>query len=353
MKIIRFISIVLGCAVLAFGKLSVVVAQTKPEGGRIDVKFDESDIPSFDLYSNENIGMEIREGKLFAPARSVTKAVYNNKSFTDFTATVDMTAAINLGRIDSGIIFAGNNFGNGIDELTAWCVNVERDLGTDNCCIKLHRFNQYWVGAVFESNPIRLSQDNVRLTITVHNGIVTVYLNETNVFSYHVGASSGKVGIRNFCAPIIFDNFSITSSNISLNKVELENKVKEVEAISRTGWTKESALRVDEALEEANKALNGNSQSFIDDALCQLNNAIDKVLTEWDEQSANELLKTANALLVNRDLYIVNTVASVELLIEKCENSLESKDSEEIAYWCEKLSRRLMLAVKYTSEVDL
>ena len=350
-KLIKIITLLLVCATFALGQLSVGVAQTDLTGGRIDISFSQADANSFVFYSNnENIGMEIREDKLFAPALSITKAVYTKDRYNDFSASVDITAVIKLGRIDSGIIFASNNFSavpEEFDKFTGWCINVERDLGSDSCVVKLHRFEQRWVGDLCVSERIRLPKDNARLSVTVKKGIATAYLNGVAVLSYSVGWTDGSVGLRNYFAPIIFDNFSITASHIPLDKAPLEKRVAEVEKLQRSAWTEESVKRVENALENAKTALNGNSQSVIDCAFEELNKAVEKIVTVWNEQRIANLFENANTLLENRDLYIANTVASVEFLIEKCECAIEQNNGEEIAYWCEKLSRRLQLAVKY------
>jgi len=123
--------------------VQAAIAKSFPVGGKIEFEFSTLDTRNFACYSSGEAGMEIREGKLFAPARTVTKAAYYTQAYEDVTVSVDITSVIQKGRLDSGIILAGSNFGNGMDSFTGWVVNVEREIGAQACDVRLHRFDHF------------------------------------------------------------------------------------------------------------------------------------------------------------------------------------------------------------------
>lgn len=345
------ITLLLTSATITLGNNQMVVAQATPIGGEICIGFDGDDLSLFDTYTNDYIGVEMRDGKLYTPFGAACKLFYNKKEFSNFIVSIDINTAIKHGRINNGIIFGGSEIHNGMDKFVGWNVQIERYVDTDSCLVKLHRFNQCWAGAYAISKNIRLNKDKVNLTVAVDDGLVTAYLDGLEVLKTNCELTEGLVGLRSFYSPITFDNFCITSSNIPVNKTALSSKIAEVENIDRTGWTLASIARVDEALKNAKNALESNSQVIIDNALSRLNEAMNAVLTEWSEENIEKLFQSANKLLEDKDSYIQNTVASVEFLLEQCKEAIKSGDKDQISYRCTKLEYRLQVAVRYVKGI--
>jgi hypothetical protein len=345
------VTLLLASATITLGNNRMVVAQATPIGGEIYIGFDGDDLSLFDTYTNDYIGVEMRDGKLYAPFGAACKLFYNKEEFSNIVVSVDINTAIKHGRINNGIIFGGSDIHNKMDKFVGWNVQIERYVDTDSCVVKLHRFNQNWVGAYAISRNIRLSKDKVNLTVTVDDGLVIAYLDGLEVLKANCESTNGLVGLRSFYSPVTFDNFCITSLKIPVNKTALSSRITEVENIDRAGWTHASIDRVDEALKNAKDALESNSQAIIDNALSKLNEAMNAVLTEWSEENIEKLLQSANKLLEDKDSYIQNTVASVEFLLEHCKEAIKSGDKDKISYWCTKLESRLQVAVRYSKEV--
>ncbi|MGN1040536.1 MAG: hypothetical protein ACI4QL_03810, partial [Candidatus Fimimonas sp.] len=307
------------------------------------VNFDEpsEEVSVYSEFPDQSV--KYLDGKIFAPTLCESKIVYNKHTFKNFEAEVEMSTINPKGKFDSGIYFYGSGFNDKIDGCTAWEVNVEHVAGGTTYALKLHRFeNNRWTGVRSEVFGLPYTSDVVRLKIVVNNGILKAYVNGSrSLLTYGVGNGSGYVGLRNFYAPVAFDNLKITAEEISLNTSELEKAINQAVSIDESLYTKKTFSALESAVQKASSALQSQYQSEIDRACEQLNAAICGLVKTVSKEEMQKIVSQAKAVVENADKYAKNTVSSMEKVLYFAEIAIQNDDVDEMSYWYGILEHKL------------
>ena len=328
---------------------SVAHADNAVKGGYCVASFDEPspDVSLFCEFADQSL--KYMDGKIFAPTLCESKIVYNKYTFDNFEAEVEMSTINPKGKFDSGLYFYGSRFNNKIDGCTAWQVNVEHVAGGKTFALKLHRFeNNRWSGVKREVLGLPYASDVVRLKIVVNNGILNAYVNGSqSLLTYDVGQGSGYVGIRNFYAPVAFDNLKICASKIELNTSELEQAINKIATIDESLYTTKSFSTLESAVQNATSAMQSEYQSKIDRACNELNAAISALVKKVSKEELQKIVSQAKEVVENAEKYAKNTVSSMEIVLGFTERAIQSDDVDEMSYWYGILEHKLSCLIIY------
>lgn len=289
------------------------------------------------------------QNRLYAPSLTECKAIYRGGEFLDVQVEVDITSINPNGLLDSGIYVQASKPGKYQDQITAWCVNLEREVNGKYYKVKLHRFeNNFWKGVQVETKEINVS-DTYRLKVVVLNGVLYAYVDDGEcLFTYYIGNAVGKVGLRAFYAPNYFTNFSVTAPNISLNTNLFQQKIEQLEKLDLDLYTTITANNLKTTLEKAKNLINGEvSQPLLEICYLELikaENALIKLCTKEDLVSLVEIGKNAQQ---QTNVYTKNSISSLKVVLENCQKAIESENIQEISYWYQKLEYKLDTLIKY------
>lgn len=317
-------------------------------GGRHTENFDE--LPQMDLYYElEGQTMTLHHGRLYTPATSETKAVIGDKTYSRVQAEVDITPVIKNGRVDSGFYVQLTSVNNGLDQVIGYNVNIEHATGADTFCIKLHRFNNRYLGAVVEVDNIAYKSDTIHLKVVLFDVMLYVYVydNPKPVLTYNIGNTEGMIGLRNFHAGVYFDNLSIISEDIPVDKSALDKVIADTAIEDEAVYTEDSLSNYKSALAKVNEMYSSVYQERIDEAVLELYDAYGGLHLIRNKDTAQALITKAEDMLSHADEYIQNSQASVRFTMNMLIEAVSDSDENEIAYWYDLLDYRMAVAVKY------
>ncbi len=349
-KIPKILAAALALAI-PLAALPAVTAETVTiAGGTDNVIFEDSNMRDFDFYTEFDQPMYILQNRLYAPLLTESKAIYKHGTYSDVDVSVDVAALVPGGNIDGGIYVQASGVNNAANGITAWNVNVEHDVNSSVFALKLHRFeNNRWLGAKKEVYNIKYTSDTVHLRVVVKTGVLYAYLDgDAPVFTYNVGKSAGKVGLRSFYAPNYFENFSVTSPMITVEPELLQSKLAELDGFDYSPFTDESAQTLRAAVAEAKAALAAEeSQADIDKAYADIVIAKSELTLKKTRADLDALTEKAQKMMSDAN-YTKSSVSSLRVVIEKCNAATEEK----ISYWYKILQHRMDSAVKYMDDVS-
>ncbi len=332
---------------MPFAVTDTVTAETVTViGGTDKVVFDDSAARDFDFFTEFNQPMYILQNRLYAPVLAESKAIYKNGTYSDVEVSVDISAIVPYGNIDGGIIVQTRGANNAANGLTGWNVNVEHNADATSFALKLHRFeNNRWLGAKKEIYNIKYMSDTVHLRVVVKTGVLYAYLDaEDPIFTYNIGAASGKVGLRAYYAPMYFENFSVTSPMILVEPEQLEAKIKELVGFDYAPYTEDSAQKMKDAVEYGKVQLESEtSQADIDKAYADILAAEQALIRIKTRADLDELIQTAQAIISDVHTYTKNSISSLKVVVDKC---VAAEDAD-VSYWYQVLEHRIKSAVKY------
>ena len=337
-------------SIFALSFSSVVKAENQDyiSGGTDKVTFSD-DCQSFALYTEFNQPMYYLQNRLYAPSLAESKAVYQGGPFTDVQVEVTITSINKNGLIDSGIYVQASDPGNKINQITAWCVNVERDVNSNYAIIRLHRFlNNSWDGYKCQAT-INNVGDSYNLKVVVKSGVLYVYINGGEcLFNYYIGSNEGMVGLRTYYAPNYFTDFKVTAPSIEFDTSLFEQKIIELENIDSSLYTNDTITALKKEIEAAKILLNTEvSQPLMEECFSRLIKAENSLVKLCTKDDLAELVEIGNAAVSQTDVYTKNSIASLKVVLAECDKALQSDDNQEISYWYQKLEYKLDTLIRY------
>ena len=321
------------------------------EGGSLVVDFNEqSDENYFDFYTQFDKLPFLMDGQLYGWSLAEQKVILKNYVYKDVEVTVDLSTINECGKIDSGIYIQASSPGHALDNITAWCVNVEHNANSKTFNFKLHRFeNNAWMGAKVEVMDLPYISDIIHLRVVVKNGMLYAFLNDVNTpyITYYVGDLSGSVGLRSFYAPNIYDNFKVTGFVHDLDLMYLESLmcIAEEKLVSAGEYCCISELEY--ALQVSK---NASTRKEVEVAEKLLSDAIDKAIEKRSFEELESLLEYCSCISnPNGSVYTSNSFASYIAVRNIC-MQLDDTDSEyNISYWYHRLQSKIDKLITYTS----
>ncbi len=324
-------------------------------GGRLVYDFENGQLTDFDLYTEFDKLPYTMDGKLYFWVLAEQKAILKKRSYSDVEVNVDIMTINKSGKFDSGIYVQASEADSDMDAIKAWCVNLERGAGDTTYYLKLHRFDNAYLGAKVEIGGLKLPMDKVHLRVVVKNGMLYAFVDyqETPTITYYIGTDEGKIGMRNFYSPNYFDNFTVIGEGNSYDYSELFPAIEKARGYNTDELTEESGNRLKTALDNAVAVLQTTvTQYEIDKVAKTLNDAIDNVIYKRAFSELVRVLSQAEAI-TNEDgkVYTKNSWSSLQKVIAICSQLTEDGDEQVISYWTNRLEYRISALIPYLTEV--
>ena len=180
------------------------------------VSYDENNI-AFDFYSSSSSQFTYEDGMLMSASDAEQKAIVKDFS----SQTVDASFTIPLISIDSvlnsGLYIHAKEAGNAIDEIDAFNVEVEKDIGSDHFKVSLFEFtNGAFVTSLGNTVEFACPARNLKIRVTADEYDINVYINDNDVPSlnkkiHSFGKDGMQVGFRSMFALQRFTNIKVSS----------------------------------------------------------------------------------------------------------------------------------------------
>lgn len=316
-------------------------------GGKLTYNFDTStELQNFSLYGEFSTVPYWKDGKVYCRSLEEQKMILNNYTFSEVEITADVITLSNSGKFDGGFYIQASNAGNGMDKINAYSINIEHGVGASTYIVKLHQFNQAWSGIKVEKAGITLQGNVVKLKAVVKAGTLYVFADDMDnpLFSYAIGTTAGQIGFRSFYSPHAFDNLTIVSPSITLNKAELESlKTQASNMVASNKYTQNSVTALNSAISLANSA---NTSEAIENAILALNKALKKALEKKSFAELTTLINQAN-LITDSSKYTTDSYASFKAVLTYAKALTSSSAEHDIAHWYNELD----LSIKGLAEL--
>lgn len=338
------------CGVCLSG--SVVLA----EGGRKQVDFTSSSVltDNFDLYSELSTtgnGFFVSDGYLYSTGRTECKAILKSPTnLSSFTVEAEFHQLNRLSPLDSGFYIYASNPNGLIDGINAYNVQLEKATKSDVLYVRIHKFNQGYGGLV-AGITMTVTEQSVKMQVVANNGNVKVYINdgETPVIDYDCPSwSAGRVGFRAFRGSMAkINNFKLYSSDIAVDKTELNSLISQAQSIDRTKYTAQSLNEMDSALQVAKNLLT-TEQSYVDEAVKNLKSALNALVKLDTFAGLTQNLAEANEIIANGEgKYTYNTFNALKQCVELAKTLTSSSSEAEISEASYNVRRAIDNLIKY------
>lgn len=320
------------CGVCLSG--SVVLA----EGGRKQVDFTSSSVltDNFDLYTEmANNGFFVSDGYLYSTGRAECKAILKSPTnLSNFTMEAEFHQLNRLSPLDAGFYVFASSPNNNIDGISAYNVQLEKATKSDVLYVRIHHFNQGYVGLV-AGITMTVTEQSVKMQVVANNGNLKVYINdgETPVIDYDCTYwKTGQVGFRAFRGSMAkINNFKLYSNDIAVDKTELNSLISQAQSVDRTKYTSQSLQEMDSALSIA-KNLSTTEQTYVDEAVKNLSTAIKDLVLIDSFDGLTKNISDAEAIIASGEgKYTYNTFNALKQSVERAKLITSSSTETEIS----------------------
>ena len=163
----------------------------------------------FNVKQSGEAKAEVKDGKLIVPADGEYKLMLRNKGkLNRFSVSADISVSKEK-LTNAGIYIFASGAEDGQDKITAYNVQIESQVGSDEYIIKLFAFDGKYLGAIASGKTMKISDGFVRLKVVVKNDMIFVFADDSAepVIAYTVEEGlSGNVGLRSQKCENVFDN---------------------------------------------------------------------------------------------------------------------------------------------------
>ncbi|MDR3319253.1 MAG: hypothetical protein LBS99_07410 [Clostridiales bacterium] len=321
-KLILILTLITACVAVSLGSATRAASSANAaDWGRLTADLSESGA-DFAYYSEagEAAPFFIRDGALYATGRAEQKAILKgHNSLSDFEVEADFSPLYKNGTLDVGFYVLAANPVNALDGIRGYNVNLERGTNASLMLIKIHRFNQGYLGGVAEVS-VRVKSDKVHLRVAVASKVINVYVYgaDTPVLTHTAasGYSSGSVGIRVFRgAGAKIENFTLAAAGIAVDKLPIRALIARAETLDGNAYTVSSLALVTAALGDAETAESGNSQAAVDAAIKALSKALDGLVKKYSFGELTGLIAQGEVFAASA--YTVNSYGSLSLVLTR------------------------------------
>lgn len=330
------------CGVCLSG--SVVLA----EGGRKQVDFTSSSVltDNFDLYSELNTtgnGFFVNgDGYLYSTGRTECKAILKSPTnLSTFTVEAEFHQLNRLSPLDSGFYIYASSPNSLIDGINAYNVQLEKATKSDVLYVRIHKFNQGYGGLV-AGITMTVTEQSVKMQVVANNG-------ETPVINYDCPSwSAGRVGFRAFRGSMAkINNFKLYSSDIAVDKTELNSLISQAQSVDRTKYTSQSLSEMDSALQVA-KNLSTTEQSYVDEAVKSLKSALNALVKLDTFEGLTQNLTQANEIIASGEgKYTYNTFNALKKCVDVAKTLTSSSGEAEISEASYNVRRAIDNLIRY------
>lgn len=198
-------------------------AQYLVKGTEEQYTFDsEQDIASFEQYaSNAGENFTVSDGKLAVSNSGESKLMMGMDIQAPYTVDMSLSAVNDKG-LNTGIYLYATDAADGVDQIKAYNVQVERSSGSDIYKISVYKFNSGYLGAVNlgTTDYIKVAYpEDGQIDLHIYAGTeqIAIFAEGSaqpvlvvDVDKSFIGQTQGDVGIRSYYSSATYDNLTIT-----------------------------------------------------------------------------------------------------------------------------------------------
>jgi hypothetical protein len=321
-------------------------------GGRLNFDFSNPlQLTSFENHTVYGDKAYVQDGQLYSWMMCEQKIILSSFSFSDVLLDVDLSPLKTGGKINGGVYLAASQIGDDQDAITAWNVEVEHIVDYSYYVVRIHRFEQHWIGQLAESAHIAYTSPTIHLRVLASSGAVTVFTDyaETPILSYATGAlSEGKVGLRASFNPGTFDNFQVTSPQFKADLSALNASLEEFGALKKDDYTTKSYQAAKTVYDEIKaKDVTTLNQNEIDLLTSNLKKKMAELIARHTYAELQTLIKEAEKITNDQQTYTQDSFASFSIDLAYAKALKETEDIDWISYWYKMLDYRMKELTRY------
>ena len=268
----------------------VVNENYKVEGNEYQNGFnDDGDIENLDQFASASGELKVEDGMLVVPAEGEHKLMFGLDLEGPLTVDASFSPLSENGGLNNGIYLFASGAKNGLDQVKAYNIHIEKTAGANTYVIQVHKMNFGYLGSAASVKLFFPEDGVIDLHIYADEEKVLVYVEESKnpvlemqIDKGFIAAPRGDIGIRSYTVGAKVDNVRITSKAITSVGTEfLAAAIANSNQIDINDYTTESADAFNSALENAEGVLNNanKTQAMVNDALSALK-AATEALTE-------------------------------------------------------------------------
>lgn len=329
----------------AYAKSYDLPDEYRVAGGKVSYDFSSKlDESAFEFFTEFDLLPHVVDEKIVCWPLAEQKIVYKKAAYGNVDISVDVGTINDRGKFDAGIyVGLSNNVSGKIDGATGYCVNLERGADRDTYFLKLHRFDQAWLGAKVEIDSLVLPMNTVHLRVVVKNGVLYAFAGgaDSPQITYNIGVKTGYVGFRSFYSPNTFDNVEIIGDIDPIDTTEINGSISTAQGMLDT-VTQNSRIRLETALAAARESKTLNSAYEIERAATALKTAISGAVVKRDYATLQNWIAEADGKAnVGGNKYTVNSWSAFCKVKEMCKTLTAESDEDTLSYWANRLRLRL------------
>lgn len=229
--------------------------------------------------------------------------------------------------IDGGIYINARGAADGTDHINGLCLNVEKVTGADKYWLKLHEFDNRYVGMLKEVELI-YGGNEVHIQAVIKSGTLYAFADGELAFTYAISDyTGGRVGLRSFYAAQKFDNFTVVSGDFAVDTAVLDSLRTKFVSLDGDKYFAEgyNSLKVAvDALIEAPA-----SQTYIDRNVKNISELFDALEEKRTKSELDELAATC-AEMDENCFTTRNSYLSMRSLIERAKTATGEIDISEL-----------------------
>jgi len=198
-------------------------AQYLVKGDKEQYNFDsEQDIASFAQYaSNAGENFTVSDGKLCVSNSGESKLMMGMDVQAPYAVDLSLSA-VNDGALNTGVYLYASNAADGVDQIKAYNVQVERASGADIYKISVYKFNSGYLDAVNlgTTDYIKVAYpEDGQIDLRIYAGTeqIAIFAEGSaqpvlvvDVDKSFIGQTQGDVGIRSYYSSATYDNLTVT-----------------------------------------------------------------------------------------------------------------------------------------------
>lgn len=346
MKVKYFILSVLTCFIIACAFVFVPTrahATETVDGGKMTFTFEDSQSQYFNTYTQFDKYPWIMDGRFYCWSLAEQKVVLKEHVFTDCDVTVDVGTINQNGKYDAGLYVMVSDVSN--TSIKAINVNVQASDKSSTYTLNIHNYCDGYEFIV-QSEPIRFTQDFVRLRVVIKSGVIYVYSDSstTPYLTYNAGVKAGKIGLRSYYSPNWFDNLHVIGEAFPIDSARQQELLTKARLVNQEELTQTSANVLNSAILQAE---NAKTQYEIDDSATALEKALEAIVYRRTKEDLVNVIQKAQAITnIDGKVYTKNSWNSLQFVLARC-IEITGEDEDEISYWANRLQNRIDNLIAY------
>lgn len=310
-----------------YDNMAEIDADYTVEGNDFATEFDSEDtLDSFDEFGSTGGGrmFSVEDGWLVSPVSGENKLLAGLSLKAPYVLEVRLAPYVKGGHMNGGVYVLATDAGKVQDMITAYNIQVEREVGASTYRLSVFKFNGAYLGSETYVN-LNMPQDEIiSLHILIKDGFCSVFVNGSRnaaikfeIDDTLITEEYGDVGIRSQVSRMKFDGFRVISADLEKSTDVLESALSIAQGINQELYTPETVEALRALIEDAMEALADDTltQAQINVVNNSLRNAIASLIQVGDASALESSL--ASAILIDGRNYTQASYAALQSVIER------------------------------------